>query len=564
MDNTFQAIVIGAGMSGGWVAKELCDAGVKTLLLERGPDVQHIRDYPTAGMFPWDFEHGGSITDKEREENPIASRCYRFNEDTTHFFVKDKEHPYVQEKPFDWIKGYQVGGKSLMWARQVQRWSDYDFKSPSRDGYSAAWPIGYDDLKKWYDHVETFVGVTGEMDGMDAVPDGVFLKSIGMTCVDYYLQDVIKENYKDRHYIYGRSAHLTDPQEIHKQQGRGKCQHRLICARGCPFGGYFSSVSSTVPWAKKSGNLTLVADAVVHSVIYDEATGKASGVKVIDANTKEETIYNASYVFVNAGSINSNLILLNSKSKRFPNGLGNDNGLMGKYFAFHNYRARVTATCNEFKDKVTDGRRPSYGYIPRFRNLYENDQDFQGAYAVAMYCSRNIEVDNDGVGQSLVNEYLKEKNYGPWRVFALMMGETIPKESNQISLHPTEVDQYGMPLMNFNVDYDENDIKMAEDFYQQMEDLFAKAGFTDVKRIDTEQAPGLDIHEMGGIRMGDDPKTSLLNKWNRLHTCDNVIVTDGACMTSTASQNPSLTYMTLAARAANHIIEEMKKNGELG
>jgi len=563
MDNNFQAIVIGAGMSGSWVAKELCDAGVKTLLLDRGPEVVHVRDYPTTTLNPWEFERGGKVTAAEKAANPILSRCYAYGEESEHFFVKDAEQPYVQEKPFDWIKGYQVGGKSLMWARQTQRWSEFDFAGPKRDGFAVDWPIRYSDIKEWYDKVETFVGISGEMDGLDALPDGIFLKSLGLNCVDYHLKEVLKENYDNRHYIYARCAHLTDPQEIHLKQGRGKCQNRLLCVRGCPYGAYFSANSSTIPWAKKTGNLTLVPNSVVHSILYDEQTGKASGVKVIDANTKEETVYSGAYIFVNAGAINTNAILLNSKSDRFPDGLGNDNKLLGKYFAFHNYRSRVTAVCPDFSDKVEEGKSPSNGYIPRFRNLYKQDQKFKRGYAVAMYCSRSFDVDSKGVGEGLVKEFLKEKNFGPWEVYALMMGETIPLESNQISLHPTEVDKYGIPLVNFNIDYSENELLMMEDFYEQMEDLFEKAGFTEIKRIDTKQAPGLDIHEMGGVRMGHDPETSLLDKWGQLHTCKNVIVSDGACMTSTATQNPSLTYMALAARAANHVIDAMKSNGEI-
>ncbi len=558
MADKFQAIVIGAGMSGSWVAKELCDAGIQTLLLDRGPEVVHIKDYPTTMLRPWELEHRGQITEQMRKDNPITSKCYAFSEATQHFFAHDNKHPYIQEKPFDWLKGYQVGGKSLMWARQTQRWSEYDFEGPKRDNFAVDWPIRYKDIEQWYDHVETFIGVTGEKDGLDSLPDGIFQKSIGLNCVDNYLRDIVKENYKDRHYIYGRCAHLTEPQEIHRQQGRGQCQHRLICERGCPYGGYFSANSSTIPWAKKTGNLTLVADAVVHSIIYDEKVGKASGVRVLDANTKKETIYEAPYIFVNAGMLNTNLILLNSKSKRFPNGIGNDNGLMGKYIGFHNYRARVSATCPKFEDQYMEGRGIANGYMPRFRNLYKNEQAFKRGYAIAFYHSRSFKVDSSGVGETLVKEYLKEKQYGPWQAYALMMGETIPSIDNYVTLDPKQVDDFGLPLLRIHVDYDENDRLMVEDFYQQVEELFDKAGFTNVQRIDTEQAPGNDIHEMGGVRMGRDPKTSLLNEWNQLHSCKNVIVSDGACMTSMATQNPSLTFMALAARATNRVIEEMK------
>ncbi len=555
----FQAIVIGAGMSGSWVAKELCDNGIKTLLLDRGPNVKHLQDYPTASTYPWEYPHRGAVSQEDLEANPIVSKCYAYKEGATHFFVKDDVQPYVQSKPFDWIKGYQVGGKSLMWARQTQRWSQYDFDGPDQDDFAVSWPISYADLAPWYSHVEKFVGISGNKDGLDTLPDGEFLPPLDLTVVEKHIQKVVKENYSDRHVIYGRCAHITEPQEIHKQQGRGKCQHRTICERGCPFGGYFSANSSTIPWAERTGNLTLRADSVVHSILYDEENKKAKGVRVIDANTKEVQEYYADVVFLNAGAINSSAILLNSKSERFPNGLGNDNGLLGKYFAFHNYRARLTAKCEDFQDRIFEGRSPTNAYMPRFVNISKRDQAFKRGYGVAIFTSRYRKTDTDSFGPELVDELMKDKNFGPWQASAMMMGETIPKESNYLSLDPQKTDQYGIPLVNFNVDYDENDLMMMEHFYTTFEEIFEKSGFVDFKRIDTGQAPGLDIHEMGGVRMGKDPATSLLNGQNQMHLCDNVYVSDGACMTSTSTQNPSLTYMAIAARAANHYIKTSKK-----
>ena len=560
MTNTkYEAIVIGAGMSGSWVAKELCDNGVKTLLLDRGPEVKHLRDYPTASTYPWEFEFRGALTDEQKEKNPIAEKCYAFKEGATHFFAADAVQPYKQEKPFEWLKGYQVGGKSLMWARQTQRWSKYDFNTPKTNKFGIEWPIDYEDLAPWYSHVEKFVGISGEKDGLDVLPDGEFLPSKEITTVDKHLRSVVRQNYKDRHIIYARCAHLTEPKEIHREQGRGQCQNRTICERGCPFGGYFSANSSTVPWAQRTGNLTLIADSVVHSVLYDEQTGKAKGVKVIDANTKEENVYNADVVFLNAGAINSVAILLNSKSNKYPNGLGNDNGQMGKYFAFHNYRARITADCPGFEDKVMEGRTPTNVYMPRYVNLNEKTENFKGAYGVAIYTARYRKKETKAIGTELVNQLMKDKNYMPWTIYSMMMGETLPKAENSISLSTTEVDQYGIPLVNFNVDYDENDEKMMEHFYQQWEEIYKKAGFTNIKRIDTQQPPGRDIHEMGGARMGKDPKTSILNASNQLHNVDNIYISDGACMTSTSYQNPSLTYMALAARAANHYLDNRKE-----
>lgn len=331
--NTFDAIVIGSGISGGWAAKELCEHGLRTLVLERGRNVVHLKDYPTATKNPWDFPHRTYEPLSVAKENPIVERCYAFSEASQHFFVKDKEHPYVQEKPFDWIRGYQVGGKSLLWARQTQRWSKFDFEGPGRDGFAVDWPIRYDDIAPWYSHVERFAGIAGNRDGLETLPDGEFLPAWEMNAVEKDMSKRINAHYKDRNVIIGRCAHLTKPNEIHKQQGRGQCQARSLCERGCPFGGYFSSNASTIPWAERTGNLTLKPDSVVHSIIYDEKKGKATGVRVIDAHTKEATEYYAKIIFVNAATMNTNLVLLNSTSSRFPNGLGNDNGLLGKFVA---------------------------------------------------------------------------------------------------------------------------------------------------------------------------------------------------------------------------------------
>ena len=339
----FDAIVIGSGISGGWAAKEFCEKGLKTLVLERGRDVKHLKDYPTTNMNPWEFKHKGRIPFEIEKDNPIISKCYAFKEDAMHFFVKDNEHPYVQDKPFDWIRGYQVGGKSIMWARQTQRWSNFDFEGPARDGFAVDWPIRYNDIADWYSYVEKFAGISGNKDGLDTLPDGEFLPADDLTCVETYFKEQVAKKYKDRHVIYARCAHLTKPNDIHLQQGRGQCQKRDLCQRGCPFGGYYNSNSTTIPWAEKTGNLTLRTHSVVHSIIYDEQKQKATGVRVVDANTKETLEFFAPVIFVNAAAYNTNLILLNSISKRFPNGLGNDSGVLGKYVAFHNYRARVSA-----------------------------------------------------------------------------------------------------------------------------------------------------------------------------------------------------------------------------
>lgn len=555
--NTFDVIVIGSGISGGWAAKEFTEKGLNTLVLERGRDVKHQKDYPTTNKMPWEFEHRGQLTRQLIEENPVVSKCYAFREDALHFFVKDKEHPYVQDKPFDWIRGYQVGGKSLLWARQTQRWSEYDFEGPARDGFAVDWPIRYKDLAPWYSYVEKFAGISGNKDGLDILPDGEFLPPMEMNCVEDYFSKKMASSYGNRPVIIGRAAHITAPQQIHLDQGRAQCQNRNLCQRGCPFGGYFSSNSSTIPWAMKTGKLTLKPNSVVHSVIYDDAKQKATGVRVIDAVSKQATEYFAKVIFVNAAALNTNLILLNSTSSRFPNGLGNDNGLLGKYVAFHNYRARVSAVHEGHLDKNSSGgRRPNSGYIPRFRNVKKQETDFLRGYAAGFGASRYNQ-GAEGWGEELKKGLLNPKP-GPWYVGSHMMGETIPKESGQVSLDASNKDEWGIPLLHVNVDYDDNDEKMVKDYLEQLTEMFTVAGFKNIETVDSKQAPGLDIHEMGGVRMGHDPKTSLLNKWNQLHHCKNVFVTDGACMTSTATQNPSLTYMALTARAADYAFKALK------
>jgi choline dehydrogenase-like flavoprotein len=558
---TYDAIVIGSGISGGWSAKELTEKGLKTLVLERGRDVEHIKDYPTTNMMPWEFAHREKLPKEIVDANPIASSCYNFKESSAHFFAKDNEHPYVQEKPFDWIRGYQVGGKSLLWARQTQRWSQFDFEGPARDKFAVEWPINYDDLAPWYSHVEKFAGITGNKDGLAILPDGDFLPPHDLNCVEKYFKEQVAKQYKGRHIIIGRAAHITEPKQIHLDQGRAKCQHRVICERGCPFGGYFSSNASTMPWAMKTGNLTLRPHSVVHSIIYEDgkkgSKGKATGVRVIDANTNEMMEFYAKIIFVNAAALNSNLILLNSTSSRFPTGLGNDNGLLGKYIAFHNYRATVSGEYEGFLDSTTDGRRPNGGYIPRFRNVEKQETDFLRGYAAGFSANRMTYTDRSGIGESL-KESLFNTKYGNWNVGSHMMGETIPKESNYVALDPNLKDRWGIPLLKINVDYDDNDEKMIKDYMEQMSEMFTNAGFKNVRAHDNHRKPGNDIHEMGGIRMGKDPKTSLLNGWNQLHACKNVFVTDGASMTSTATQNPSLTYMALSARAVDYAVKQLK------
>ncbi len=559
--NTFDAIVIGSGISGGWAAKELCDLGLKTLVLERGRDVQHIKDYPTATMAPWEFKHRGQMPKQFVDENPLITTASGFGEDTAHFFIKDKDHPYVQDKPFDWIRGYQVGGKSLTWGRATQRWSDFEFKNPARFGYGIEWPIDYKEVAPWYSHVESFIGICGNKDGLDAMPDGEFQAPFELNAVEKHLKQSIKQNY-NRDYVHARWAHITEPQEIHKQQGRVKCMARNMCMRGCPFGGYFSSVSSTLPWAAKTGNLTMRPFSVVHSIIYDEQKGKAAGVRIIDTNTKETTDYFARVIFVNAAAMNSNLILLNSTSNRFPNGLGNDNELLGKYVAFHNYRGRVNGTLEGFEDRYVYGRNPTDAILVNFRNLQHQEKDFVGGYTTFMSANR---VKANGAGNDVTSPAIgagyKDAITEPlgWHVHMYNQGETIPKETNYVKLSDSKKDEWGIPLLVTNVDYDSNDEALLKDFLTESAAMLDTAGVKNIVQEDNHWPPGRDIHEMGGCRMGKDPKTSLLNAHNQLHHCTNVFVTDGACMTTTGNQSPSILYMALTARAANYAAAEMKK-----
>ena len=553
--HTFDAIVIGSGMSGGWAAKELCEKGLKTLVLERGRNVEHVKDYPTAMLEPWQMPHRGQLPPSFKQKNPVLSQCYAVDGTTEHFFVKDHEHPYEQAQPFNWIRGYQVGGKSLMWARWTQRWSDLDFEANAREGIAVDWPLRYADLAPWYSYVEKFVGISGNRDGHPVVPDGEFLKPMELTCLDRHMKSAIESRWPSRRLLISRSANLSEPKE-----GRGVCMYRDRCSRGCPYGGYFSANSATLPAAAATGNLTLRPHSVVHSLIYDEAAGRATGVRVIDAVTKQSTDYFAKVIFVNAGTINTTLLLLNSKSARFPNGLGNDSGQLGHNLMDHNYRVKLTAVHDGFQDKYYYGRRPTGVLLPRFRNVGDDRQSaFLRGYAFSIFGSRS-RGNPDASTPPLGAEFKRAATQlGPWTLWMNCMAEHLPHADNTVTLHPTKTDAWGMPLIVIDCRHRENELAMIKDMLVTAQEMAAASGFRDIKAWDSEEAPGLGIHEMGTARMGRDPKTSVLNGFNQVHAVKNVFVSDGACMTSSAWQNPSLTYMTLTARAAHHAVEELKK-----
>jgi choline dehydrogenase-like flavoprotein len=536
--------------------------GVRTLVLVAGrpivPDVDYTEHVPL-----WEMPYRG-LGDRRRieERQRVQRRSVSFDELSHVFWTDDVDSPYStpDDKPFDWFRARQVGGKSIIWGRQVYRLSDLDFEANLRDGIAVDWPIRYKDLEKWYAHVEKFAGIAGNRDGLDVLPDSVVMPAIPLNCVEEYFGKSLKKHFGgSRHLIAARCAHITDPQPVHAEQGRSRCLHMTMCNRGCNLGAYFSSNSSTLPWAMKTGNLTIRPDSVVHSIIYDDQKEKVTGVRIVDRHTKEMLEFYAGVIFVNASALNSNAILLNSTSRRFPDGLGNDNGLLGRYVSWHNYRGRAGARVEGFEHKKTSGRRPSYAYIPNFRNVYKQEMDFLRGYAIGVSAGRGTHSDTGMIGHQLRENLLNPRLNDTWYISTWLMGECVPQESNHVRLHPDQKDKYGIPQLVISCEWSENDEKLTRDYLQQIQVMFDKAGFIDIEAEDTGSPPGADIHEMGGVRMGKDPETSLLNRWNQVHHAKNVFVTDGACMTSTGTQNPTLTFMAITARAANYAAEQLKK-----
>ena len=555
----YDAIVVGTGVSGGWAAKELCEKGLKTLVLERGRMVEHIKDYPTMNDDHWDYPAGDIKTRKIRERQPKQNRTGQVKEHSKHFFVDDIDNPYNEKKPFNWLRGYHVGGRSLTWGRQVYRLGDIDFEANAKDGIGVDWPIRYKDIAPWYDYVEEYIGISGEKMNLPQLPDGKFLKPMEMYCVEKDLRKSLEENYDDRVLTIGRVAHITEGTK--PGLGRVNCQYRNRCRRGCPYGAYFSSNSSTLPAAAETGNMTLRPNSIVYEVMYDKDKKRASGVKIIDSETNETFEFTAKVIFLCASAIASASILMQSKSDRFPNGMGNQSGELGHNIMDHHLGVGARGISDKHKDKYYIGGRPNGHYLPRFRNLggKTNMKDFVRGYGY-----------QGGGSRGAWKEYSKEIAYGAdfkksilkpgnWGISLGGFGEILPYHDNKMTLDYNKKNKWGLPTLTFDATIRENEINMRKDIRKQAVEMLENAGFKDIKSHNNEYIMGHGIHEMGTARMGRDPKTSVLNRNNQLHEVPNVYVTDGAAMTSAGCTNPSITYMALTARAANHAVEELKK-----
>lgn len=555
---SFDAIVVGSGISGGWAAKELTEHGLKTLVLERGRMVRH-GDYPTMLKDPWDLPDGNRPTTHDLERQAKQARTgYTITPATKHWFVDDIDHPYTERYRFDWMRGYQVGGRSLVWGRQSYRWSDLDFGANAREGIGVDWPIRYADLAPWYDHVETFIGVSGQAEGLPQLPDGKFLPPMELNCVELDFQRKVRETF-GRALTIGRAAHLTAPLTHDKSPERSTCRFRNLCMRGCPFGGYFSSNASTLPAAERTGNLTLIPDAIVYELVYDAAKGRATGVRVLDAKSGAQSEYHARVIFLCASTFGSTFVMLNSLSSRFPNGFGNDSGELGCNIMDHHLDAGASALVDGFEDHYYSGRRPNGFYIPRYRNIGKDKREYLRGFGYQGGAGR--EGWGDLTLDGAIGADLKKKAQvpGPWRIGMGGFGEILPNHENRAVIDRTGKDVHGLPILAFDARLRENELRMRKDMANDAAEMLEAAGYRDVRVEEGTYAVGLGIHEMGTARMGRSPKTSVLNGFNQVHACRNVYVTDGSCMASSACQNPSLTYMALTARAANHAVEELKR-----
>lgn len=563
-EQTYDAIVIGSGISGGYAAMELCAKGYKTLILERGRMVTH-GDYPTAGKDPWDLPNNNRVpTEEVKKHYSKQDRLgWWVREDHKHFINKDDEYPYDEVKRFDWIRGHHVGGRSLMWGRHCYRWSDIDFEANKKEGIAVDWPIRYKDIEPWYDRVETFVGVSGQEEGLKQIPDGKFLPPFKLNCAEQSFRESVAKIYPDRVITPGRVANLStyDP-KIHLGK-RGQCQSRNRCVRGCPYGAYFSSQAATLPVAEETGNLTIRINSIVQEIVYDEKSGKASSVRVKDAETGEELEFTSRIIFCNASTIGTTAILLNSRSKTFPNGLGNTSGELGHNIMDHHYGMGVSGDLPEegLEDTYYKGRKPGSFYIPRFTNIDKESkrEEYVRGFGYQGTIRRTPNVPSDLLGSELKDEIFKP---GPYHVRITCFGELLPYHENRMFLNFDKKDKHGMPIITFDAELKENEMKLREDGVKCGVEMLEAAGCTNIKFTNNATAPGASIHEMGTARMGRDPKTSVLNKWNQMHDVPNVFITDGACMTSSGTQNPSITYMALTARAVDYAHKQIE-NGTL-
>jgi choline dehydrogenase-like flavoprotein len=554
-ENVYDAIVVGSGISGGWAAKELCEKGLKVIMLERGQNIEHVKDYTQTNKAPWEFPHRGKAPLKLVQEYPVLKRDYPLNEINTDWWASDKDCPYTEVKRFDWFRGYHVGGRSLMWGKQSYRLSDLDFDANAKEGIAIDWPVRYKEIAPWYDYVEKFAGISGNKDGIDHLPDGQFLPPMDMTVVEKDVAARIKEHYKGkRHMIIGRAAHVTGP-----LAGRTQCQYRNKCGLGCPFGGYFSTQSSTLPAATKTGNLTLRPWSIVTKVLYDKDKKKATGVEVLDAQTNQTYEYKAKIIFLNASTLNTAWILMNSATDVWPEGLGSTSGELGHNLMDHHLGVYSHGHVDGYEDKYVYGNRPNGIYIPRYRNMYGEKRDYIRGFGYQGGASR------EGWGRN-VAEYSIGVEYkealsepGPWTMGIGGFGEILPYHDNKATLDKTKKDKWGLNVLSIDCELKENENKMRQDMLNDGLEMLEAAGVKNVTGKIGDGTPGRGIHEMGTARMGKDPKTSVLNKFNQVWDAQNVFITDGSFMTSAACQNPSLTYMAFTARAADHAVKELKK-----
>lgn len=554
---TYDAIVVGSGISGGWAAKELTEKGLDVLLLERGKNVEHVKDYVNARKAPWEYPHRGLRTYAMEEAYPVLKRDYPLNEKNLDWWASDRDSPYTEIKRFDWFRGYQVGGRSLLWGRHSYRLSDLDFEANAKDGTAVDWPIRYADLAPWYSHVERHAGIAGSVEGMPQYPDGEFMPPIPLNCAEELVAGRVRGAFDGkRRIVHARVANITRP-----LPGRAPCQYRSACWLGCPYGAAFSTQSSTLPAAMATNRLTLKPWSIVTELVYDEKTKRVTGVRVLDAVTETTTEFRSKIVFLCASALNSTWLLMRSATDIWPEGLGSSSGQLGRNLMDHHFRVGASGRIDDpaVNDKYYFGRRPAGFYIPRYRNVERQDRDYLRGYGYQGGASRegwSRAVRELGVGAELKDRMARP---GDWRIGATAFGEMLPDPDNRITIDESRTDKWGLPVLAIDCAIGENERLMRTDMMNDMAEMLEAAGVKDVGTYDNDYAPGMGIHEMGTARMGRDPKTSVLNGWNQVWDAPNVFVTDGACMTSAGNQNPSLTYMALTARAADHAVNELKR-----